>query len=239
MLGEMPKSDATKIRTVIDTLTRGMEFDLTTFPTEDSGLVEALMTKEDLDEYTYLVAGCVGEFWTDISVKHTRTLGHWNVNKMAALGVRFGKGLQMVNVLKDVPSDLRIGRCYLPELSLKDAGLQPSSLLMPETSIQARSVLVDCISIALGHFCAAKEYLVAIPRRCVRLRLATAWPMLIGLETLAVLARNPHWLEPERPSKVTRRWVYLMVGISILGIGSNSFMSAWIGRLKSKVDRLL
>ena len=239
LLGEMSDHDAHGVRTVVETLTRGMEFDLSTFPAEDSGDVAALKTKEALDDYTYLVAGCVGEFWTEITVDYTDALGHWDRGEMAALGVRFGKALQFTNVLRDVPADLRIGRCYLPESGLSEVGLAPSDLLSPGRAEQARPVLVDGIRTALGHFGAAEKYLVAIPRRCVRLRLAAAWPILIGLGTLDALARNAGWLDPTRPSKVTRPWVYRMVGVSLLGVGSNRFMRAWITRLKAKVERAL
>ena len=237
LLGEMSDHDAHGVRSVVDTLTRGMEFDLTTFPAEDSGDVAALKTKQALDDYTYLVAGCVGEFWTEITVDHTDALSHWDRGEMAALGVRFGKALQFTNVLRDVPADLRLGRCYLPESSLTGEGLAPSDLLSPGKAEQARPVLVDGIRTALGHFGAAEKYLLAIPRRCVRLRLAAAWPILIGLGTLEALARNTGWLDPTRPSKVTRPWVYRMVGVSLLGIGSNSFMHGWINRLMAKVER--
>ena len=239
LLAEMSDHDAHMVRTVVETLTRGMELDLTTFPAEDSGDMAALKTIEALDGYTYLVAGCVGEFWTDITVDHTDALGHWDRGEMGALGVRFGKALQLTNVLRDVPADLRIGRCYLPESSLADAGLAPSDLLTPGRAEQARPVLVDGIRTALSHFGAAEEYLVAIPRRCVRLRLAAVWPILIGLGTLEALVRNTRWLDPTRPSKVTRPWVYRMVGISLLGIGSNRFMRAWTTRLKARVERAL
>ena len=239
LLGEMSDHDARAVRAVVDTLTRGMEIDLATFPAEDSGDLAALKTTEQLDDYTYLVAGCVGEFWTDLTVDHTDALGHWDRDEMAALGVRFGKALQFTNILRDVPADLRIGRCYLPESSLADGGLAPSDLLSPCKAEQARPVLVDGIRTALDHFGAAERYLTAIPRRCVRLRLAAAWPILIGLGTLEALARNTGWLDPTRPSKVTRPWVYRMVGVSLLGIGSNGFMHAWIARLKAKVERAL
>lgn len=239
MLYEMSEDDAHRVRRVVDTLTRGMEFDLATFPAEDSGDVTALKTNAALDDYTYLVAGCVGEFWTDFTVDYTEALAHWDRDEMAALGVRFGKALQYTNVLRDVPADLRIGRCYLPESSLADVGLAPSDLLSPANSEQARPVLVAGIQTALGHFGAAEKYMLAIPRRCLRLRLAVAWPILIGLGTLEAVARNTGWLDPTRPSKVSRPWVYRMVGVSLLGIGSNRFMRAWIARLKAKVEGAL
>ena len=239
LLDEMSDHDGQRVRNVVETLTRGMEFDLAAFPAEDSGEVVALKTKEALDDYTYLVAGCVGEFWTDFSVEYTDALRHWDRDDLAALGVRFGKALQLTNVLRDVPADLRIGRCYLLESTLADVGLAPTDLLTPGNAERARPALVDGIRTALGHFGAAEEYLLAIPRRCVRLRLAAVWPILIGLGTLEAVAKNAEWLDPARSSKVTRPWVYRMVCVSLLGIGSNRFMHAWIGRLKTSVERAL
>jgi len=40
-------------------------------------------------------------------------------------GVRFGKGLQLVNILRDLPRDLRQGRCYLPTERLARVQLTP------------------------------------------------------------------------------------------------------------------
>ena len=34
----------------------------------------ALATASELDEYTYLVAGCVGEFWTELCFRHLRRI---------------------------------------------------------------------------------------------------------------------------------------------------------------------
>ncbi|MCH7996637.1 MAG: squalene/phytoene synthase family protein, partial [Chloroflexi bacterium] len=63
MLESLPEPDQARVRSVVVTLTRGMEMDLTIFPSEASGQVGTLKTAEELDRYTYLVAGCVGEFW--------------------------------------------------------------------------------------------------------------------------------------------------------------------------------
>ena len=81
----------------------------------------------ELDRYTYLVAGCVGEFWTEMMAAHTRPLATWDMARMSELGVRFGKALQLTNVLRDVSKDLRLGRCYLPQTELEAAGGRPSA----------------------------------------------------------------------------------------------------------------
>ncbi|MDP6454122.1 MAG: phytoene/squalene synthase family protein [SAR202 cluster bacterium] len=239
LLEAMSTQDAIRVRGIVVTLTLGMEFDLTTFPDEESGELRALENADDLDQYTYMVAGCVGEFWTDISVDRTRALRKWDQTEMLELGVRFGKALQMTNVLRDVPGDLRIGRCYLPKSELDALGVSPEDLMSPATGDRARPVLADGIRLALDHYSSAESYLSAIPRRCVRLRLAVAWPLLIGLGTLDVLAKNQRWLDPDHPSKVSRGWVYRMLTVSVIGILSNDFMQNWIKRLRQKIDRAL
>ena len=100
-------------------------------------------------------------------------------------------------------------------------------------------MLVDGIRIALVHFQAAEEYVLAIPRRYRRLRLATLWPVLIGLATLAELAGNGDWLNPNHPSKITRLWVYGMIVRSLLATSSNSMLRSWIGGLRHRVEQAL
>ena len=236
MLEAAAEPDRTLIRSVVVTLTRGMESDLTTFPAEDSGQVTALPDFAALDRYVYLVAGCVGEFWTRISMAHTPALKDWDVSGMSERGVRFGKALQLTTVLRDVPKDLRLGRCYLPEDWVASAGLTPRGLLDPGAAARARPLLVAGIESALNHFAAAEEYVLAIPRRCLRLRLAALWPVLIGLATLGRLARNDAWLDPDRPSRVGRRWVYRMMAMSWPGASSDKVLRGWIGRMRRRVE---
>jgi farnesyl-diphosphate farnesyltransferase len=208
----------------------GMEFDLRTFPSENSGEIVALKTIGELDHYTYLVAGCVGEFWTEIACAHLPQLSHWNVADVSRYGVRFGKALQMTNILRDCADDLRIGRCYLPLEKLLPANLRPEDLRQPENSLQARPVLFDLTHRALEHFHEAACYILLIPRRCIRLRLACLWPVLIGLRTLMIHAGNEAWLDPHHRSKITRRDIYRIVLLSLPIVGSNAIVKTWIER---------
>ena len=239
LLEGLPDDDREKVQGVVETLTRGMELDLATFPAEDAGSIAALKTPEELDCYTYLVAGCVGEFWTSVAMAHEPRLAAWHPGEMSASGVRFGKALQLTNVLRDVPRDLRTGRCYLPERDLGRIGLAPNDLLDPANAVRTRAVLAPWIGVALEHFEAAESYLLAAPRRCLRLRLAALWPILLGLATLEKLARNDAWLDPARPSRVRRRWVYGMMARSLLAAPSDTLLRFWIRGLRRKVERAL
>ena len=84
--------------------------------------IVALKKDAELDDYTYRVAGCVGEFWTKMCRAHLFPGAALDEAMLLANGVRFGKGLQLVNILRDLPVDLRNGRCYLPaeELCARD-----------------------------------------------------------------------------------------------------------------------
>ena len=242
--------DRARVRAVLLTLTRGMQTDLTTFPPPESGSpnkVAALQTERHLDDYTYLIAGCVGEFWTETLIAHTPALSHWRRAHMSALGVKFGIALQLTNILRDAPQDLRLGRCYLPQTQLARAGLSPADLLAatnpaapgaPDPAA-TRPLLAWAIRRALQHYAAAAEYTLAIPRRCLRLRLAALWPAIIGLSTLALLARHPSWLAASPPIKVPRRSVYAIIALSLLCARSDRALSFWLARLTRRVERAL
>ena len=184
-VGSLPSDDRHRVRAVLSTITSGMLFDLTRFPGEDAASLTALKTMEDLDHYTYLVAGCVGEFWTALHVAHSPRLHGWDPVAASARGVRFGKALQMTNVLRDITADLCQGRCYLPEQDLRALGLAPADLLDPASAPKVRPLLQRLLRLTLDHYEVAWRYTLDIPRREFRMRLACAWPLLIGLGTLA------------------------------------------------------
>jgi farnesyl-diphosphate farnesyltransferase len=239
ILPKLSASDRTEVRAVVTTLTEGMEFDLRTFPNETSGQLAALNNLAELDRYIYLVAGCVGEFWTKMTVAHTPALREWNLAEMSACGIRFGKALQLTNVLRDCPKDLRIGRCYLPREMLSAAGLSPEELLKPENAARARPVLCELLRVALGHFREAERYLLAIPPRCGRLRLACLWPVLIGLATLQRQAENKDWLDPQKVSKVSRGYVKRTLALSLPAVGSDTLVRGWIDGMIADVEKKL
>ena len=231
-LDALPPDDRDAVRTVLATLTSGMVFDLETFPGEDSAHLTALETLDDLDRYTYLVAGCVGEFWTKIHAAHRRRLRGWDVSAMSADGVRFGKALQLTNVLRDIPNDLRHGRCYVPAAALASHGLVPSDLLAPDAMPKLLPLYEALLESAGAHYRAGWRYTLAIPRREWRMRLACAWPLLIGEATLAALRRHSNPLAATAPVKISRAQVRAIVTRSIVTVWSNAALTAQAARLR-------
>lgn len=236
VLLQLNDADRAAVRDIVTTLTQGMEFDLLTFPDERSGKVVALREFSELDLYTYLVAGCVGEFWTKMTEAHVPDAFKDGLHTMIDRGVCFGKALQMVNVLRDCGKDLRIGRCYLPVAMLERFSLSPQDLMQPDGSSRARPLMFELVRTTLGHFREALDYALAIRAGSVRLRLACLWPIFIGLETLLLLVQNDHWLDPRKVSKVGRGDVYRILACSLPLARSNTLLRAWAERLIAKIE---
>jgi farnesyl-diphosphate farnesyltransferase len=231
LLANMEQRDQRYIRDLVLTLTQGMQMDLMVFPGEDEGKVMALETRADLDRYTYFVAGCVGEFWTRITTTHILALRRWNVEAMATRGVQFGKGLQLTNILRDLAHDLRLGRCYLPRVELAALGVRPEELLDPPTIQRVRPLVNDLLDLTLSYYRAGWTYTLAIPRREWRLRLACAWPLLIGVSTLTLVNRSQQLLDPGVRVKIARAQVYSILLRSFFTVWSDRALNRYYGQL--------
>lgn len=230
-------ADRAHCQAVLLTLTQGMLDALAHFPAEGDGRVGALETRTDLDRYTYMNAGCVGEFWTDMVAGHRPRCARGNVPLQRARAVRFGQGLQLTNVLRDLPRDLRLGRCYLPRADLATLGLAPPDLLDPAAAGRLRPLVAAFVGQARACFDDALAYVLALPRTEARLRLACLWPLLIGLGTLARLQRAESLLDPAVTVKVPRREVRRHIAVSLALVLSNRGLAAYVRRLTAAVPR--
>lgn len=224
--------DRHRIQRVMTTLTQGMEMDLNTFPGTSVEDLTALKTLDDLDRYTYQVAGCVGEFWTDLMCAHRNALASWDVQRMSEVGVRFGKGLQLTNIVKDIAHDLQRGRCYIPEMMLSEAGLTPHDLLDQGNLPHFKSVLGKIVRLAVDHLDQGWLYTMSIPRHETRLRLACMWPILSAGESLRLVMHSPDLLNPAVKVKITRGKVYQIMGVTTGTVACGYAGTAYWGHLR-------
>lgn len=176
------------VREVVATITGGQRLDLERFG-ETSGV---LPDEETLLDYCHRVAGCVGVFWTRIGFE---TMGERfslsDAGLLEKIGEEFGKGLQLVNILRDVPGDLEQGRCYLPveDPADRDELLKAGA----EWRSQAREWMAGGLDYA-GRL------------RSRRLRSSVALPAMLGEETLRLLDAAT-WQHLEQGVKVSRATV--------------------------------
>ena len=218
-------ADRSDIRIALENITRGQVLDLQRFG--NSHEIRALSTAADLDEYTYLVAGCVGEFWTRLCFRHVHQFASRTEDEMLALGKRYGMGLQLVNVLRDAGSDLRAGRCYFPEHELNAEHLTPSQILSEPERFQP--IYRTWLEKAKAGLASGMEYSRAIKNR--RVRAATVLPALIGARTLSLLdAAGPAVLR--QIVKVPRHEVQTMILSLGLTLASRRRIDAIFDRAK-------
>jgi farnesyl-diphosphate farnesyltransferase len=226
-LGHVEAADCNDIRVVLEKITCGQMLDLERF--DNPTKIRALQSAADLDEYTYLVAGCVGEFWTRLCFRHVRDFATLSEDEMLALGKRYGMALQLINVLRDAGSDLRAGRCYFPEEELSAVGL-PAAQILPESE-RFRPIYERWTEKAQDELECGMQYSRAIRNR--RLRAATVLPALIGARTLALL-RDAGTMALHRKIKVRRDEVRRMIVSLAITFASRKPIDAMFKRAKLK-----
>jgi farnesyl-diphosphate farnesyltransferase len=178
-----------------------------------------LATLEDLNDYCYYVAGVVGEMLTELFCDYSPAI---NVNRESLLrhAVRFGQGLQMTNILKDVWEDRRTKTCWLPRDVFQRLGFELSELV-PGRYVDAFGAgMNELIGVAHAHLRHAMDYTLLIPRSQTGVRRFCLWAIGLAVLTLRKLHSNPEFTAG-RDVKVSRRTVRATVLTSSLAARSN------------------
>jgi farnesyl-diphosphate farnesyltransferase len=195
-LESLPAGERELVREVVRIIVSGQRLDLERFASAAPERPVALADDVALEDYTWRVAGCVGAFWTKLGFL---TLGERfstaSESDLLERGIAYGKGLQLVNILRDLPRDLTAGRCYLP---VGDPFY--------------RRELLTCharwLEVALDRVAQGERYAETLRSR--RLRAATVLPASLAGETLMAM-RGASWEALERRIKVPRSRVYFLL----------------------------
>lgn len=175
-LKSFPLEQQACIRKALATIVEGQLWDITYFQHNPT-----VQSDADTELYTYRVAGCVGEFWTELgyAAMGEKFCDPQQRELMSQAGIRYGRGLQLINILRDREEDLQRGRSYLCSEPAK--WLNRADYYMNDGIDYSRRL------------------------RGFRLRFASMLPALIGKKTIALLRRA----RPEDGRvKIPRRAVY-------------------------------
>ena len=202
-LSRIPSAHRELVDEVLGKIVHGQTLDIERFELEPG--IKALTNDAALEEYTYLVAGCVGEFWTKVCFLAWPKYARLPESEMLRIGKEFGQGLQLINILRDFPGDLQAGRCYLPVAEPAAVAADPG-LPRPEWN-QWRQRAVGYLEQAWTYICAVRP---------IRVRFACAMPVFIGVRTLSLLrdaAAIVPGIKVSRPE--VRRMMIWAVGIAL------------------------
>lgn len=221
---------------LVGQITAGMKIDLAAFPPKAGPAPTPLHTPEMLESYIALIGGEPGRFWSKVCLVHRPSLpivqrAVWIYN-----GIQFGKGLQMINILKDMMADATRGRCYVPAPWLAEFGITPSEWPEALSTPSGKE-----LTARLAHRTAellefGLDYLEEIPRNEWRMRMAVWMPMVLAWQTLKL------WAAPTgrgKPVKVGRGRVYLLMWNGARNVWINGALRRRVERCKSEVLSLL
>ena len=144
------------------------------------------LERGELERYCDLVAGSVGRSWTRLIAAHSPDSLLIPVGELLPAATAYGKGLQLVNILRDRASDRLLGRRYVTEERV------------PELLALAREWLR-----------AAESYLQGL--RPGRILMASALPLDLARATLPLIAAAPS----DVPAKLTRVRVRLILAAAV------------------------
>ena len=204
LLRQAPDENRKLIQEVLKIIISGQQLDLERFHRGSGQEVISLNTADELKDYTYRVAGCVGAFWTRVTLLHLKGNPAVSACELERLGIRFGQGLQLVNILRDFQNDLSMGRCYLPKECWESTGWNPQENHSDNPAFKA--LWKGHVRMALECLTDGWTYTQSLPKSWNRVRLSCSWPIILGIRTLQPLGHppSPH----SKPSKVVRSEVY-------------------------------
>ena len=185
------------------------------------GKFQFLKSMKDLDEYTYYVAGTVGHLLTALFAHFSQQITPVVVQRLEKFSESFGKGLQMVNIIRDMNTDLKRGQSYIPDEILQKYHLTRKSIFDQKNSEQVEQMFNELVQVATDHLDNALAYIVNIPKEEARIRLFCLLPLFWAMQTLRLIQQNTLALLRKDSIKISRRTIRIEFLKSLILMFSN------------------
>lgn len=220
---------------VVQAVCEGMCLDLNFFPQETEPKPKAFPSHNELEHYCRLMGGMPGLFWSKLI--YTTSCIRMPEEKFYELGKYIGDALQIVNILRDIPKDLRINRCYFPLKDLAKEGLCETDLLSGENSARFEPIKNKWILWGAERLKSGKKYFRQLPKWQFGQRAAVAWPMLWTADSLFKLREEKDLLNPQRRVKISRKIIYFTIFLTPFILISNTLFEKWLDKKLRKFSR--
>jgi len=181
-----------------------------------------LKSMKDLDEYTYYVAGTVGHLLTALFAHFSKKITPPVVQRLENFSESFGKGLQLVNIIRDMTRDLRRGQSYIPDEILEKYRLTRRSIFEADNSERVERLFNEMIQLAVDHLDKALTYVITLPKEETRIRLFCLLPLFWAMQTLKVIQKNTLDLLKTESVKISRHAIRIEFLKSLILAFSNS-----------------
>jgi 15-cis-phytoene synthase/lycopene beta-cyclase len=168
-----------------------------------------IKNEDDLVAYARRVAGTVGELCVALIVHHCGAhLTPKQVGDLLDSSREMGIALQYINIARDITTDAKISRVYLPNSWLKEAGLTPDMVIENTFRPEIARLREQLLSKAFAMYRHARPIMQWIPRQA-------RGPMIVAVENymeIGRVLRERDFLEVKDPRRATvpavrRLWV--------------------------------
>lgn len=216
-LYQLPGEIRGDIITLLNTIIKGQELDIVRFSGKKH--LQYIKTVTELNHYTYYVAGSVGEFWTKLCLSCFTNYSDKDPDELFRLATSFGQGLQLVNILRDLPQDIAHKRCYLPKEQIVRLFLPQENLAKHINLLQP--LVHQWSHIAEGNLLDGWAYILSLKHR--RLRATLILPVLLGFATLDKL-KTGTYLSLKQPIKVSKGTARIIMFLGVCGFFSTHLL---------------
>ncbi len=147
---------------------------------------------EHQDEYCHYVAGLVGIMLTDL-FRASGRLDEKRYGEIYPYSEPYGIGLQKVNILKDMNSDLCENRLYWPRDVVEKHGFTKLNILEKagENLEEAMAVVNEIVIDTARHLDNGVIYVTKLPANEKKVRMFSAIPLYMAIATASLMYNNP------------------------------------------------
>ncbi|HEX7341750.1 MAG TPA: squalene/phytoene synthase family protein [Rhodanobacteraceae bacterium] len=188
-----------------------------------------LSNQASLDRYCYYVAGVVGETLTALFCDYSKIIDAQR-ERMMQLGLSFGEGLQMVNILKDFWEDHQRGVCWLPQNLFARMGVDLGQVSRDRYQPGFGKAYAKLIGIAYTHLRNGFEYALMIPDSEPGIRRFCLLALALAVQTLQRIYQRPDFRSGSEV-KVSHRVVANTLIMTRLFASYDRVLRRWFGRL--------
>jgi farnesyl-diphosphate farnesyltransferase len=221
-VSQFGKKEKELINFVVSKVCKGMETDLTYFGKTEG--IKAFETSMQLATYCRYIGGEPGAFWAK-SFLLGKKFKPEKAKKFTAFATNIGDALQITNILRDIPQDLKNARCYLPAEDLKEVNLTPEDLSNPSSVEKLKPVIKKQIKWAIARLDCGEEFISLIPKKDFLFKAATIWPIYWCLDTLQQIYNSDELLKPGFKAKITKTSIYLTILKTPPALVSNQYFN--------------
>ncbi len=196
---------------------------------ERNASVAGLSNQAAMDRYCYFVAGVVGEMLTELFCDYSSGIAKHR-ERLMRLGLSFGQGLQMVNILKDFWEDHRRGVCWLPRNIFAALGVNLGEVSREHYHPAFGVGYTKLIGTAYSHLRNGLEYTLIISGREPGIRRFCLQSLALAVQTLQRIHATPGFTSGSEV-KVSHRVVTNTLIMTRLFARYDRILRGWFGRL--------